>query len=76
MAVEARVRGPQCRMPLDRSEGPELGEGEVVDKPAGARATVDLAGGVAVSKLRVRRDVGGRAQLGFVPGDQHAVRGC
>ena len=73
--VEAGVRRPERRQPLDHAQGAQLGEREVVDEPAGARCPVDDAGGAPVGELGAARDVGGRPQLRLVPRDQDAVGG-
>ena len=73
--VEAGVAGPQRRQAFAGPQRAQLDEGEVVDEPPGARVAVDDAGGVPVGELGALRDVGGAAELGLVPGHQHAVSG-
>ncbi len=73
--VVVRVGRTRARHPLARGEGLELGDGEVLDEPPALGDAVDGAGGAEVGELGTRRDVGRRAELGVVAGDQDAVPG-
>ena len=73
--VVAGVLRPDSRHPLLGAQGLELGEGEVLGEPAGDGDAVDGLGGAARGELGVVGDVGRRADLVLVPGDQHAVLG-
>ncbi|CUR59688.1 hypothetical protein NOCA1190040 [metagenome] len=74
-AVVGRVVGAHLRQALLRTQRLELGQGEVLDEPAGDRAAVDLLGGAASGELRVGRDVRGAADLRLVPRHEDAVAG-
>ena len=74
-AVEQGVVLPHLGKPLDRAQGLDLGQGEVLGEPAGDRDAVQQPGGPAGGELRTGGDVGGAADLRLVPADQHAVLG-
>ena len=65
--------GRSSGRPLDRAQGAQLGQGEVLGEPAGAQPSGDVLGGAQVRELRPRGDVGRRRQLVLVPDDQDAV---
>jgi hypothetical protein len=74
--VQAVVRGAtQRRDTLPCAQRAQFFEGEVLDEPAFDRAAVDLARGPAIGECGMRRDIGGAADLVFVPCHQHAVAG-
>ena len=74
-AVEGAVRRPQCRQPLARAQGLDLGEREILGEPTRHRFAVDDLGAAPRRELRMLRHIGRAADLVFVPRDEHAVAG-
>ena len=64
---------PQQGDALRGAQRPQLGQGQVLDEPAGAALAVDDLRCAPVGELRVVGDVGGAADLRLVPGHQHPV---
>ena len=69
--LPGRVR----RHPLAGGERLELAQREVLHEPAVLGLPVDGEGAAEVGELGATRNVGGRAELEVVTGDEHAVPG-
>ncbi len=65
--------GAPLRQAFARTQGLQLGQGEVLGEPAGHRHAVDVAGCAARGELAPLRHVGGAADLVLVAHHQHAV---
>ena len=74
-SIEGTVCRTQFRQPFAGTQGLDFGEREVLGKPAAHRFAVDHLGPAAPRKFWVLRNIGGAADLIFVPRDQHAVPG-
>ena len=75
-AVVLGAAGTELRNALDRAQGFEFRQREVVNEPAVVRFAVDGLARLAAGELLVAGHVGGLAQVGFVARDQHAIFGC
>src|SRR5204862_8174095 len=73
-AVEPGVRRADGRDALHRAQRPHLGEGEVLDEPAGRGDPVEQLRGPAGGELRMRGHVRRAGQFRGVAGDQYPVR--
>ena len=70
-----QIGRPQLRQPFPGVEGLQLRKREILGEPAGDRLSLDRLGRATRGELRVIGDVGGAADLIFVPGDQMPVFG-
>jgi hypothetical protein len=74
-AVEGRVRRPQVRNPLDRTQRLELGEREIRGEPTRERRAVDHLRRAPVREFGMGRDIGRARDLRLVTNDEDAVLG-